>query len=85
MAEQRRSYEISRKRIDELVRAVARNLLELHGGERIQLLVREREIPFPFEVEEGVKLDDERYLKPDLPPVIGQFTATELKVAGGKP
>lgn len=85
MAEQKRSYESARKRIDELVRAVARNLLEMHDGERIQLFVREREIPFPFEVEEGAKLDDERYLKPKLPPVIGQFTASELKVSEDKP
>lgn len=84
MAEQKRSYENARKRIDELVRAVARNLLEIHGGEQIQLFVREREIPFPFEVEEGAELDDQRYLKPDLPPVIGQFTANELKVSGGE-
>jgi len=85
ITEQKQSYENARKRIDELVRAVARNLLEIHGGKKIQLFVRERTIPYPFEVEEGAKLEDERYLTPELPPVIGQFTANELKVSGGNP
>ena len=45
----------------------------MHDGKKIKLYVREREIPFPFEVQEGVKLDAERFLKPDRPPLIGEF------------
>ncbi len=80
--EQKRNYLAARKRIDELVRAVAKNLLEMHGGSKISLTVREREIPFPFEVEEGTKLNNPRFLTPNPPPVIGEFTAEEL--SGGR-
>lgn len=80
---QKRNYEMTRKRIDELVRSVARNLLQMHGGTKIRLYVREREIPFPIEVEEGAKLNDSRYLKPERPPLIGEFTTAELEVSGG--
>lgn len=83
IAEQKRSYENTRKRIDDLVRAVAQNLLEIHDGEKVRLFVREREIPFPFEVEEGTKLDDEKYLKPERPPIIGEFRASEFDSTGG--
>ena len=76
--EQKRSYQLARKRIDDLVRAVAKNLLQIHDGTQIRLSVRERTIPFPIEVEQGAKLSDPRYLKPEQPPVIGEFTAQEL-------
>ena len=70
---QKKDYENARKRIDDLVEAVAMNLLDIHNGKKIKLFVREREIPFPFEVQEGAKLDDERFLKPERPPLIGEF------------
>ena len=73
IADQKKDYAAVRKRIDDLVEAVAMNLLEMHDGKKIKLYVREREIPFPFEVQEGVKLDAERFLKPDRPPLIGEF------------
>ena len=76
--EQARTYKLARKRIDALVRAVAKNLLLMHEGTKIRLYVRERAIPFPIEVEQGAKLDDPRYLKPKLAPLIGEFSAEEL-------
>lgn len=81
--ERKRSYKSTRKRIDDMVRAVARNLIEIHDGEKIRLVVREREIPYPVDVEEGVKLDDPKFLKPNPPPEIGFFTADELNTSGG--
>lgn len=85
IAEQKKNYSNARKRIDELVRAVARNLLEIHDGSSIRLFVRERGIPYPFEVEEGAKLDNPRFLTPEQPPVIGEFTASELGLEGVQP
>lgn len=79
--EQKQSYQLARKRIDDLVRSVAKNLLQIHGGNEIRLSVRERAIPFPVEVERGAKLDDPRYLKPERPPLIGEFTAQELDLS----
>lgn len=73
IAGQRKDYETARKRIDDLVKAVAMNLMEMHNGKKIKLSVREREIPFPFEVQEGAQLDDDRFLKPERPPLIGEF------------
>ena len=73
IAEQKKNYHTARKRIDDLVNAVARNLLEMHDGRKIRLSVRERTIPYPFEVQEGSKLDDDRFLKPDRPPLIGEL------------
>lgn len=70
---QKTTYQAARKRIDELVEAVAMNLLDMHDGKKIRLFVREREIPFPFEVQEGAKLDDERFLKPEQPLLIGEY------------
>jgi len=85
IAGQKEDYEKARKRIDDLVKAVAMNLLEMHDGEKIKLFVREREIPFPFEVQEGTKLGDERFLKPEHPPLIGEFSADELGLTQKNP
>ncbi|QEG24342.1 hypothetical protein [Mariniblastus fucicola] len=78
---QKKSYKNVRQRIDDLVQSVARKLLQVHGGTKIELYVREREIPHPVEVQEGAKLGDARFLKPDQPPMIGSFTAKELGLA----
>lgn len=80
-AEHQRTYQLARKRIDDLVQAVAKNLLQIHGGTQIRLSVRERTIPFPVDVERGAKLDDPRYLTPEHPPLIGEFTAQELDLS----
>ena len=73
IADRKIHYQIVRKRIDKLVEAVAMNLLEMHDGKKIKLYVREREIPYPFEVQEGAKLDAERFLKPNRLFLIGEF------------
>ena len=73
IAGRKKDYETVRKRIDELVEAVAMNLLEMHDGKKIKMYVREREIPYPFEVQEGAKLDAERFLKPNRLFLIGEF------------
>ena len=73
ISSQKKNYETTRKRIDDLVKAVAMNLMEMHDGKKIKLSVREREIPYPFEVQEGAQLDDERFLKPEKLFVIGEF------------
>lgn len=84
LAGQKKDYEKARRRIDDLVESVARNLLEMHEGKKIKLSVRERAIPFPYEVQEGAKLDDKRFLKPERPPVIGEFTAEQLEPGGSR-
>lgn len=74
-------YDATRKRIDMLVKGVARGLMSIHGDEesrQIELFVREREIPFPQEVQSGVKLDDPKFLVPQQPPKIGSFTSDQL-------
>ena len=71
-------YVRTRKRIDDLVRRVAKGLLEIHHGESIKLTLRERLIPYPADVRDGAKLTDARYLAPQQPPVIGRFTSSEL-------
>lgn len=45
-----------------LAGAVAQILLDRHNGDRIELFVQERGIPFPVEVANGVRLTDERFL-----------------------
>lgn len=72
-------YAATRKRIDELMRSVARGVLEMHGGgSRIQLYARERTIPHPIDVSEGARLDEERFFLRTDPPLIGDFSAVEL-------
>ena len=72
------SYDRTRQRIDELVRAVGKGLLKIHGGEKIKMTLRERSIPFPIDVKDGAKLTDARYLGPQNPPFIGEFSRTDL-------
>lgn len=82
MEKRKIAYELARTRIDELVKSVAKGLLDQHGGNHIRLSVRERIIPYPADVQEGIKLDDPRFLKPEQASVIGEFTASELAVGG---
>lgn len=79
---QNAQYIAARKRIDELMRAVAKGLLQMHGGgSRIRLYARERTIPFPIDVSEGAKLDEERFFLSSDPPLIGDFSAADLGIA----
>ncbi len=72
----RRDYDKAIQRITLLVRAVARELLQRHGGRRIELYCQERLIPLPQDVVNGARLDDEGYLTEPLP--IGTYTRDEL-------
>ena len=84
-ARQHDTYKLARKRFDELVRSVAKGLLRQEGGTRIRLYAREREIPYPFQVQEGIELDDPQFLKPVIAPLIGDFTAEELGIGVDQP
>jgi hypothetical protein len=78
---QRDEYAATRKRIDLLVKGVAKGLMSIHGNEKsqqIELFVREREIPFPQEVLAGAKLDDPKYLVPEKPLKVAEFTTAQL-------
>lgn len=72
----RREFERAVQRITLLVRAVARELLQRHGGRRIELYCQERLIPLPQDVVNGARLDDDAYLTEPLP--IGTYTRDEL-------
>ncbi len=63
LVRQRDQYDRTRTRIDGLVSALARHLLEHHGGKEIIFHFRERMIPQPIDIATGSKLDDERYLE----------------------
>ncbi len=71
-------YARARQRIDTLVQQVAKGLLRIHGGEKIKLKLRERLIPYPADVRDGSRLTDTRFLSPQQPPVIGEFSRREL-------
>ena len=57
-------YEDTLKRIDGLVNAIASHLLKANDGQRIELFVQERSIPFAGQVLTGVGLDDPQFLSP---------------------
>ncbi len=65
--EQEVQYQDARRRIDDLVNALAKHLLTVNGGESVQLFVRERLIAGPLDVVAEVPLDDNRYLSPPMP------------------
>jgi hypothetical protein len=55
-------YRNSRTRIDELVTAMARNLMQRHASKQIEMFVQERSIPFPAAVLTGQKISDLQFL-----------------------
>ena len=55
-------YEQTLKRIDLLVNAVGRHLLNQYGGQRVTLYCQERQIALPVDVCLGNEIDDPRYL-----------------------
>jgi hypothetical protein len=57
-------YQNTRKRINQLVAAVARNLLLRHDGTHIELFVQERSIPSPASVLTGQEIDQPQFLSP---------------------
>lgn len=71
----KRQYENTRRRIDELVEAIAGHLLNANDGRQIELFVQERNVPFPIQVLTGDKLSDEKFLSPLTK--IGEFRRNE--------
>lgn len=65
--EQQNQYQNARRRIDDLVNSLARNLAAANDCQSVQLFVRERLIARPMDVVAGIRLDDERYLSPPIP------------------
>ena len=59
-------FETARARTDLLTKAIAKVIMQRHDAESIQLFVREREIPFPEQVQLGLGLDDESLLSQPL-------------------
>jgi hypothetical protein len=57
-------YAATRRRIEELVWAIANQLLRQYDGTRIELFVQERNIPFPVQVLTGSQLEDAEFLSP---------------------
>lgn len=49
-------------RRDLLVKSIAKNLLKLHDGERIELAIQERRLATPEEVLAGLTLDDQSFI-----------------------
>ena len=57
-------YQDSRARVDQLIEAIAKQLLVRHQGESIELFLQERSIPFPVAVLTGQSIDDPDFLSP---------------------
>jgi hypothetical protein len=72
-----RLYEQSRLRCEMLSAAIARVLLERNQGESIELFVQERQIPFPEQVVDGIRLDDEDLLSARVK--IGELDSTGFR------
>lgn len=71
-------FEQTIKRIDSLVKNVARYLLLREQGEEIELKVVTRTIPYPNQIRNGASLDDEQFLQYEPNPVIGRFSRDDL-------
>jgi len=76
------AYPQTRQRIDQLLIAISRHLLDRYDGQSVELLVQERLIPLPEDVRSGVPLTDSRYLSP--PQRIASYSRDEL-LAGDLP
>ena len=77
-ANEEANYQQTLRRIDALVRGIAKFLLVREQGEEIELTVVTRTLPFPAEIRQGAKLDDKVFLQYEANPVIGRFTRSEL-------
>ena len=71
-------YDSTLKRIQSLVKSMGKFLLEEHDGQEIELSVATRTIPFPVEVRQGAKLDDDAFLRFPANAVIGRFTISDF-------
>jgi hypothetical protein len=70
-----KQYHNARQRIDGLVAAIARNLLQRHAGTHIEMFLQERSIPFPAAVLTGQKISEPQFLSPLRK--IGEFHLSE--------
>lgn len=59
---EKKLFHRTRQRVDALTRAVAKTLLDRNDGTSIELFIQERQIPFPEDVSDGSRLNDERWL-----------------------
>ncbi len=76
----RQNYDLSSRRLDVLLRGIARYLMQEHQGESIQLFCLERLIPLPADVRAGATLQDARYLSE--PQEVGNFAWSDLFAEG---
>ena len=78
-----RDYELAKQRKDQLIQAVAQQLLQRHSGKSIELFLVERLIPRPVDVQSGVRLSDPRFLSE--PRSIGRFSVDDFPSPGDSP
>jgi hypothetical protein len=67
---QRQTFEREKQTAQILVRSLARYLIRQHGARRVRLFVQTHLIPAPWELAEGIDLDD-KGLYPET--LLGQF------------
>lgn len=52
--------EAAREQVERLAKALARQILREHGGQRVRLTLQEHNLAFPADVQEGMPLNDPR-------------------------
>ena len=72
-----RDYKVATQRRDELLQAIASQLLKRHSGDSIDLYLIERLIPRPVDIQSGVRLTDPRFLSE--PRFIGSYDSDDFK------
>lgn len=78
-----RASQASLQRFEILTSSIAKVLLERNAGQSIELFVQEREIPFPEQVAQGMRLNDESLLSELLK--IGELDGTGFRLVSPKP
>ena len=73
--EQTRLYQRDKQRAYVLLRSLARYLAHEHNAIRIRLFTQTHEIPPPWDLRDGMRLDDKRLYQERL---LGEFTEDEL-------
>lgn len=68
--QQRQAYEAEKERAERLLRSLALDLMRRHDARSVKLLLRTHMIPDPWDVQNGMKLDDERLFEERR---LGQF------------
>lgn len=73
---QSKDYQSTKVRTELLLRDIARFLLREHQGQSIELILRERLIARPVDIDSHIKLNDPRFLSE--PRSVAKFTSDEL-------